>query len=169
MGSGKADGAHKGDERKDRNVGKMKEKIETLEKEKYGKAAIELAKQLENVNAEEEEMSEEPYVEKKRQDKEKRIVREENKAKLDKVKSGKFQQPSENPNDKVKYRRALGKRGQVINKALKEGKYIVDSHVCTVAFGRLSISTVVTEERIAISFICILSFASRTNLSSDTA
>uniref|UniRef100_A0A915K1I4 Uncharacterized protein n=1 Tax=Romanomermis culicivorax TaxID=13658 RepID=A0A915K1I4_ROMCU len=44
-------------------IKEMKEKIETLEKEKYGKAAIELAKQLENVNAEEEGTSEEPYVE----------------------------------------------------------------------------------------------------------
>uniref|UniRef100_A0A915KJU7 Uncharacterized protein n=1 Tax=Romanomermis culicivorax TaxID=13658 RepID=A0A915KJU7_ROMCU len=46
-----------------KQIKEVKEKIETLEKEKYGKAAIELAKQLENVNAEEEETSEEPYVE----------------------------------------------------------------------------------------------------------
>uniref|UniRef100_A0A915HLV1 Uncharacterized protein n=1 Tax=Romanomermis culicivorax TaxID=13658 RepID=A0A915HLV1_ROMCU len=111
--------------------------------------AIELAKQLENANAEEEETSEEPFVEIvseirseeeensranispappvyakaggqnvenimnlekfvrvmqiKRQAKEKRITQDENKAELDKVKSGNFQQPSGNPNDKIKY------------------------------------------------------------------
>uniref|UniRef100_A0A915IF19 Uncharacterized protein n=1 Tax=Romanomermis culicivorax TaxID=13658 RepID=A0A915IF19_ROMCU len=146
-------------------IKEMKEKIEILEKEKYGKAAIELAKQLENINAEEEGTSKERYVEvvseigsdeeipeanvlpappvyakaggqnvenitnpekfakvmhNKRQAKEKRIAQEENKAELDKVKSRKFQQPAGNPNDKIKYRRGLGKRGQVLNKALKE-------------------------------------------------
>uniref|UniRef100_A0A915IU56 Uncharacterized protein n=1 Tax=Romanomermis culicivorax TaxID=13658 RepID=A0A915IU56_ROMCU len=152
-------------------IKEMREKIEILEKEKYGKAAIELAKQLENANAEE-ETSEEPFVEIvseirseeeensranvlpappvyakaggqnvenimnlekfarvmqiKRQAKEKRITQDENKAELDKVKSGNFQQPSGNPNDKIKYRRGLGKCGQVLNKALKKGKYIVD-------------------------------------------
>uniref|UniRef100_A0A915IA33 Uncharacterized protein n=1 Tax=Romanomermis culicivorax TaxID=13658 RepID=A0A915IA33_ROMCU len=60
----------------------------------------------------------------KRQAKEKRIAQEENKAELDKVKSGKFQQPTGNPNDKIKYQRGLGKHGQVLNKALKEGKYV---------------------------------------------
>uniref|UniRef100_A0A915KDF8 Uncharacterized protein n=1 Tax=Romanomermis culicivorax TaxID=13658 RepID=A0A915KDF8_ROMCU len=40
----------------------MKEKIEILEKEKYGKAATELVKRLENANVEE-EISEEPFVE----------------------------------------------------------------------------------------------------------
>uniref|UniRef100_A0A915IVX1 Uncharacterized protein n=1 Tax=Romanomermis culicivorax TaxID=13658 RepID=A0A915IVX1_ROMCU len=44
-------------------IKEMKEKIEILEEEKYGKAAIELAKQLENMNAEEEGTSEEPFVE----------------------------------------------------------------------------------------------------------
>uniref|UniRef100_A0A915KU33 Uncharacterized protein n=1 Tax=Romanomermis culicivorax TaxID=13658 RepID=A0A915KU33_ROMCU len=42
---------------------KEKEKIEILEKEKYGKAAIELTKQLENMKAEEEGTSEELFVE----------------------------------------------------------------------------------------------------------
>uniref|UniRef100_A0A915HPA8 Uncharacterized protein n=1 Tax=Romanomermis culicivorax TaxID=13658 RepID=A0A915HPA8_ROMCU len=138
---------------------------------KYGKAAIKLGRQLEDINPEEEGTSEEPYVEvvseissddeetggnvlpappvyakaggqnvenitntdkftkamqKKRQAKEKRIVCEENEAELGKVKSEKFQQPPENPNDKIKYQRGLGKRGQVLNKALKEGKYIID-------------------------------------------
>uniref|UniRef100_A0A915HFH8 Uncharacterized protein n=1 Tax=Romanomermis culicivorax TaxID=13658 RepID=A0A915HFH8_ROMCU len=150
-----------------KQIKEMKEKIEILEKEKYGKAANELAKQLENTNAEEEGTSEEPYVEvvsevssdeedsganvlpappvyakaggqnvenitntekfakvmhKKRRAKEERIAQEENKAELDKVKSGNFQQPARNPNDNLKYRRGLGKRGQVLNKALKEGK-----------------------------------------------
>uniref|UniRef100_A0A915L0C9 Uncharacterized protein n=1 Tax=Romanomermis culicivorax TaxID=13658 RepID=A0A915L0C9_ROMCU len=153
-------------------IKEMKEKIEMLEKEKYGKAAIKLAKQLENANAEEEETSEKPIVEVvseiaseedenpqanvlpappvyakaggqnvenitnrekfakvmqfKRQMKEKRIAQEENKAELEKVKTGNFQQPAANPNDRIKYRRGLGKRGQALNKALKEGKYIVD-------------------------------------------
>uniref|UniRef100_A0A915HM00 Uncharacterized protein n=1 Tax=Romanomermis culicivorax TaxID=13658 RepID=A0A915HM00_ROMCU len=44
-------------------IKEMKEKIEILEKEKYGKAAIELAKQLENINSEEEATSEEPFIE----------------------------------------------------------------------------------------------------------
>uniref|UniRef100_A0A915IC13 Uncharacterized protein n=1 Tax=Romanomermis culicivorax TaxID=13658 RepID=A0A915IC13_ROMCU len=44
-------------------IKEMKEKIELLEKEKYRKAAIELAKQLESINAEEEETSDEPFVE----------------------------------------------------------------------------------------------------------
>uniref|UniRef100_A0A915JQS8 Cyclic nucleotide-binding domain-containing protein n=1 Tax=Romanomermis culicivorax TaxID=13658 RepID=A0A915JQS8_ROMCU len=44
-------------------IKEMKEKIKMLEKEKYGKAAIELAIQLENANAEEEETSQEPFVE----------------------------------------------------------------------------------------------------------
>uniref|UniRef100_A0A915HEQ8 Uncharacterized protein n=1 Tax=Romanomermis culicivorax TaxID=13658 RepID=A0A915HEQ8_ROMCU len=161
-------------------IKEMKEKIEILEKEKYGKAAIELAKQLENINAEEEGTSEEPYVEvvseigsdeeipeanvlptppvyakaggqnvenitnpekfakvmhNKRQAKEKRIAQEENKAELDKVKSGNFQRPAGNPNDKIKYQRGLGKCGQVLNKALKEGKYVVDFQ-----YGRVSLS-----------------------------
>uniref|UniRef100_A0A915JVH1 Uncharacterized protein n=1 Tax=Romanomermis culicivorax TaxID=13658 RepID=A0A915JVH1_ROMCU len=152
-------------------IKEMKEKIEMLEKEKYGKVAIELAKQLENINAEEEGTSEEPFVEvvseirsdeedpganvlstlpvyakaggqnvenitnpkkfakvmhNKRQAKEKRIAQEENKAELDKFKSGNFQQPARNPDDSLKYRRGLGKCGQVLNKALKEGKYVID-------------------------------------------
>uniref|UniRef100_A0A915JRT2 Uncharacterized protein n=1 Tax=Romanomermis culicivorax TaxID=13658 RepID=A0A915JRT2_ROMCU len=140
--------------------GRLMEIVETeiekqpqiLEKEKYEKAAIELGKQLENMKAEEEETSEEPFVEIvskigseedenpranvlpappvvmqiKRQAKEKRIAQDVTKAELDKVKSGNFQQPARNPNDKIKYRRGLGKRGQVLNKALKEGKYILD-------------------------------------------
>uniref|UniRef100_A0A915JXZ0 Uncharacterized protein n=1 Tax=Romanomermis culicivorax TaxID=13658 RepID=A0A915JXZ0_ROMCU len=44
-------------------IKEMKEKIERLEKEKYGKAAIELAKQLKNANTDEEETSKEPFVE----------------------------------------------------------------------------------------------------------
>uniref|UniRef100_A0A915J6H5 Uncharacterized protein n=1 Tax=Romanomermis culicivorax TaxID=13658 RepID=A0A915J6H5_ROMCU len=157
--------------------------------EQYGKAAIELAKQLEDINPEEEGMSEEPYLEvvseigsddeetggnilptprvyakageqnvenitnlekftkamqKKRQAKEKRIVREENEAELDKVKSGKFQQPTKNPNDKIKYRRGLGKRGQVLNKALKEGKYIIDFQ-----YGRVSVSNLCVQKYLA--------------------
>uniref|UniRef100_A0A915IBF7 Uncharacterized protein n=1 Tax=Romanomermis culicivorax TaxID=13658 RepID=A0A915IBF7_ROMCU len=130
-------------------IKEMKEKIEILEKEKYGKAAIKLAKQLESINAKEEETSNEPFLEivseigsqeeedpranvlpaqpvyakaggqnvenitnpekfarimqVKRQAKEKRIAQDENKAKLDKVKSGNFQQPAGNPNDKIKY------------------------------------------------------------------
>uniref|UniRef100_A0A915IUF1 Uncharacterized protein n=1 Tax=Romanomermis culicivorax TaxID=13658 RepID=A0A915IUF1_ROMCU len=141
-------------------IKEMKEKIEMLEKEKYGKVAIELAKQLENVNAEEEGTSEEPFVEIvseigmyakaggqnvenitnpekfarvmqiKKQMKEKRIAQDENKAELEKVKTGNFQQPAGNPNDRIKYRRGLGKCGQVLNKALKERKYVVDYH-CT--------------------------------------
>uniref|UniRef100_A0A915IVF9 Uncharacterized protein n=1 Tax=Romanomermis culicivorax TaxID=13658 RepID=A0A915IVF9_ROMCU len=58
----------------------------------------------------------------KRQMKEKRIAQDENKVELDKVKSGNFQQPAGNPNDRIKYRRGLGKCSQVLNKALKEGK-----------------------------------------------
>uniref|UniRef100_A0A915I1Z4 Uncharacterized protein n=1 Tax=Romanomermis culicivorax TaxID=13658 RepID=A0A915I1Z4_ROMCU len=46
-----------------KQIKEMEEKIEMLEKEKYGKVAIELAKQLENANAEEEETSEESFVE----------------------------------------------------------------------------------------------------------
>uniref|UniRef100_A0A915L4R6 Uncharacterized protein n=1 Tax=Romanomermis culicivorax TaxID=13658 RepID=A0A915L4R6_ROMCU len=149
-------------------IKEMKEKIEILEKEKYGKAAIKLAKQLESINAKEEETSNEPFLEivseigsqeeedpranvlpaqpvyakaggqnvenitnpekfarimqVKRQAKEKRIAQDENKAELDRVKSGNFQQPAGNPNDKIKYRRGLGKHRQVLNKALKEGK-----------------------------------------------
>uniref|UniRef100_A0A915JST3 Uncharacterized protein n=1 Tax=Romanomermis culicivorax TaxID=13658 RepID=A0A915JST3_ROMCU len=159
----------------------MKEKIKILEKEKYGKVAIKLAKQLENVNVEEEETSEKPFVEIiseigrekdensqanilpappvyakaggqnvenitnpekfarviqiKRQMKEKRIAQDKNKAELEKVKTGNFQQPAGNPNDRIKYRRGLGKRGQVLNKALKEGKYVVDYQ-----YGRVSLS-----------------------------
>uniref|UniRef100_A0A915I2M6 Uncharacterized protein n=1 Tax=Romanomermis culicivorax TaxID=13658 RepID=A0A915I2M6_ROMCU len=56
----------------------------------------------------------------KRQMKETRIVQEENKAELEKVRTRNFQQPSVNSNDKIKYQRGLGKRGQVLNKALKE-------------------------------------------------
>uniref|UniRef100_A0A915KKC6 Uncharacterized protein n=1 Tax=Romanomermis culicivorax TaxID=13658 RepID=A0A915KKC6_ROMCU len=41
----------------------MKQNIETLEKERYGKEALKLAKQLETGNEEEEETSKEPYVE----------------------------------------------------------------------------------------------------------
>uniref|UniRef100_A0A915HU13 Uncharacterized protein n=1 Tax=Romanomermis culicivorax TaxID=13658 RepID=A0A915HU13_ROMCU len=168
----------------------MKEKIETLEKEKYGKVAIELAKQLENINAEEEETSEEPFVEivsqigseedenpkanvlpappvyakaggqnienitnpekfarvmqVKRQMKEKRIAQDENKVELDKVKSENFQQPAGNPNDKIKYRRGLGKRGQALDKALKEGKYIVDYQ-----YGRVSLSNPCVQKYLA--------------------
>uniref|UniRef100_A0A915JJ90 Uncharacterized protein n=1 Tax=Romanomermis culicivorax TaxID=13658 RepID=A0A915JJ90_ROMCU len=70
----------------------------------------------------------------KRQAKEKRLAQDKNKAELDKVKSGNFQQPAGNPNDKIKYRRGLGKRGQVLNKALKEGKYVVDFQ-----YGRVSL------------------------------
>uniref|UniRef100_A0A915IV16 Uncharacterized protein n=1 Tax=Romanomermis culicivorax TaxID=13658 RepID=A0A915IV16_ROMCU len=149
-------------------IEEMKEKIEMLEREKYGKAAIELAIQLENANTEEEETSKEPFVEVvseiaseenenpqanvlpaplvyakaggqnvenitnpekfarvmqfRRVMKEKRIAQEENKAELEEVKTGNFQQPVANPNDRVKYRRGLGKRGQALNKALKEGK-----------------------------------------------
>uniref|UniRef100_A0A915HJ30 Uncharacterized protein n=1 Tax=Romanomermis culicivorax TaxID=13658 RepID=A0A915HJ30_ROMCU len=44
-------------------IKEMKEKIEILENEKYGKAAIELVKQLESINAEEEETSDEPFIE----------------------------------------------------------------------------------------------------------
>uniref|UniRef100_A0A915J5W9 Uncharacterized protein n=1 Tax=Romanomermis culicivorax TaxID=13658 RepID=A0A915J5W9_ROMCU len=162
-------------------IKEMKEKIEMLEKEKYGKVAIELAKQLENANAEEEETSKEPFVEVvseivseedenpqanvlpappvyaktggqnvenitnpekfakvmqfKRQMKEKRIAQEQNKAELEKVKTGNFIQPTVNPNDRIKYPRGLGKRGQALNKALKEGKYVVDYQ-----YGRVSLS-----------------------------
>uniref|UniRef100_A0A915I723 Uncharacterized protein n=1 Tax=Romanomermis culicivorax TaxID=13658 RepID=A0A915I723_ROMCU len=162
-------------------IKEMKEKIEMLEKEKYGKAAIKLAKQLENANPEEEETSEKPIVEVvseiaseedenpqanvlpappvyakaggqnvenimnpekfakvmqfKRQMKEKRVAQEENKAELEKVKMGNFQQLAANPNDRIKYRRGLGKRGQALNKALKEGKYLVNYQ-----YGRVSLS-----------------------------
>uniref|UniRef100_A0A915J7D1 Uncharacterized protein n=1 Tax=Romanomermis culicivorax TaxID=13658 RepID=A0A915J7D1_ROMCU len=44
-------------------IKEMEEKIEVLQKEKYGKVAIELAKQLESINTEEEETSEKPFVE----------------------------------------------------------------------------------------------------------
>uniref|UniRef100_A0A915L8K2 Uncharacterized protein n=1 Tax=Romanomermis culicivorax TaxID=13658 RepID=A0A915L8K2_ROMCU len=44
-------------------IKEMKHKIETLEKERYQKEAVELAKQLETGNEEEEETSKEPYVE----------------------------------------------------------------------------------------------------------
>uniref|UniRef100_A0A915IAK0 Uncharacterized protein n=1 Tax=Romanomermis culicivorax TaxID=13658 RepID=A0A915IAK0_ROMCU len=146
-------------------------------KEKYGKAAIELAKQLENVNPEEEETSEEPFVEIvleirseedenpqanvlstppvyakaggqnvknitnpekfarvmqiKKQMKEKRIAQDKNKGELEKVKTRNFQQLAGYWNDRIKYRRGLGKHGQVLNKALKEGKYIVNYQVPT--------------------------------------
>uniref|UniRef100_A0A915HG54 Uncharacterized protein n=1 Tax=Romanomermis culicivorax TaxID=13658 RepID=A0A915HG54_ROMCU len=135
----------------------MREKIEILEKEKYGKAAIELAKQLENINAEEEETSEEPFIEvvskigsdeedsganvlpappvyakaggqnvenitnpekfakvmhNKRQAKEKRIAQEENKAELDRVKSGNFQQPARNPKTISNIKEASGNVGK---------------------------------------------------------
>uniref|UniRef100_A0A915HZT1 Uncharacterized protein n=1 Tax=Romanomermis culicivorax TaxID=13658 RepID=A0A915HZT1_ROMCU len=58
----------------------------------------------------------------KRVMKEKRIAQEENKAELEKVKTRNFQQPAANPNDGVNYKRGLGKRGQALNKVLKEGK-----------------------------------------------
>uniref|UniRef100_A0A915K5G7 Uncharacterized protein n=1 Tax=Romanomermis culicivorax TaxID=13658 RepID=A0A915K5G7_ROMCU len=70
------------------------------------------------------EIEKQPKI--KRQAKEKRIAQDENKAELEKVKSGNFQQPTGNLNDKIKYQRGLGKCGQVLNKALKEGKYVVD-------------------------------------------
>uniref|UniRef100_A0A915INZ2 Uncharacterized protein n=1 Tax=Romanomermis culicivorax TaxID=13658 RepID=A0A915INZ2_ROMCU len=130
-------------------IKEMKEKIETLEKEKHGKVAIELARQLESANKEEEETSQEMNIrvlseivreedenplrnalpassvcakaggqsvenitnpgkfarvmQFQRVMKEKRIAQEENKAKLEKVKAGNFQQPASNPNDKIKY------------------------------------------------------------------
>uniref|UniRef100_A0A915LBF4 Uncharacterized protein n=1 Tax=Romanomermis culicivorax TaxID=13658 RepID=A0A915LBF4_ROMCU len=71
----------------------------------------------------------------KRLMKEKRIVQEENKAELEKVKAGNFQQPASNLNDKIKYQRGLGKWGQALNKALKRGKYVVDYQ-----YGRISLS-----------------------------
>uniref|UniRef100_A0A915IX12 Uncharacterized protein n=1 Tax=Romanomermis culicivorax TaxID=13658 RepID=A0A915IX12_ROMCU len=80
----------------------------------------------------------------KRQAKEKRMAQDENEAQLDKVKSGNFQQPAGNPNDKVKYQRRLGKRGQVLNKALKEGKYIVDYQ-----YGRVSLSNPCVQKYLA--------------------
>uniref|UniRef100_A0A915JMN0 Uncharacterized protein n=1 Tax=Romanomermis culicivorax TaxID=13658 RepID=A0A915JMN0_ROMCU len=43
-------------------IKEMKRKIEMQEKERYGKEAVELAKQLQTGNEEEEETSEEPYV-----------------------------------------------------------------------------------------------------------
>uniref|UniRef100_A0A915KA46 Uncharacterized protein n=1 Tax=Romanomermis culicivorax TaxID=13658 RepID=A0A915KA46_ROMCU len=46
-----------------KQIKETKEKIEILEKEKYGKVVIELAKQLESINAEEEGTSEELFVE----------------------------------------------------------------------------------------------------------
>uniref|UniRef100_A0A915KSQ8 Uncharacterized protein n=1 Tax=Romanomermis culicivorax TaxID=13658 RepID=A0A915KSQ8_ROMCU len=44
-------------------IKEMKQKIKMLEKERYGREAVELAKQLETTNEEEEETSEEPYIE----------------------------------------------------------------------------------------------------------
>uniref|UniRef100_A0A915IZI7 Uncharacterized protein n=1 Tax=Romanomermis culicivorax TaxID=13658 RepID=A0A915IZI7_ROMCU len=171
-------------------IKEMKEKIGMLEKEKYGKAAIKLAKQLENANAEEEETSKEPFVkvvseiaseedenpqanvlpalpvyakaggqnienitnpEKfarvvqfKRVMKEKRIAQVENKAELEKVKTGNFQQPAANLNDRVKYRRGLGKCSQALNKVLKEGKYIIDYQ-----YGRVSLSSPCVQKYLA--------------------
>uniref|UniRef100_A0A915HNR4 Uncharacterized protein n=1 Tax=Romanomermis culicivorax TaxID=13658 RepID=A0A915HNR4_ROMCU len=55
-----------------------------------------------------------------------KFAKEENKAELEKVRTGNFQQPATNPKDRVKYRRGLGKCGQALNKALKEGKYVID-------------------------------------------
>uniref|UniRef100_A0A915JIE9 Uncharacterized protein n=1 Tax=Romanomermis culicivorax TaxID=13658 RepID=A0A915JIE9_ROMCU len=153
-------------------IKEIKQKMETLEKKRYGREAVELAKQLESANEEEEETSEEPYIEVeseitseeeespqvnglpappvyakaggqsvenimnlekfarimqyKRLMKEKRIVQEENKAELQKVKTANFQQPALNPNNKIKYPRGLGKCRQALNKALKEGKYVVN-------------------------------------------
>uniref|UniRef100_A0A915I171 Uncharacterized protein n=1 Tax=Romanomermis culicivorax TaxID=13658 RepID=A0A915I171_ROMCU len=74
--------------------------------------------QLETPNDEEEGASEEPFVKILSEI----AMQEENKAKLEKVKTRNFQQPAVNPNDRIKYRRGLGKRGQALNKALKEGK-----------------------------------------------
>uniref|UniRef100_A0A915L569 Uncharacterized protein n=1 Tax=Romanomermis culicivorax TaxID=13658 RepID=A0A915L569_ROMCU len=69
----------------------------------------------------------------KRQMKETRIAQEENKAELEKFRTGNFQQPSVNSNDKIKYQKGLGKRGQVLNKALKEGEYVIDYQYGTVS------------------------------------
>uniref|UniRef100_A0A915JAT8 Uncharacterized protein n=1 Tax=Romanomermis culicivorax TaxID=13658 RepID=A0A915JAT8_ROMCU len=151
---------------------------------------VQLEKQLETVNEEEEETSKEPYVEVvseiaseedesplgnalaallvcakadgqsvenimnlekfarvmqfKRLMEEKRIVQEENKAQLENVKAGNFQQPASNPNDKIEYRRGLGKCRQALSKALKEGQYVVDYQ-----YGRVSLSSPCVQKYLA--------------------